>query len=80
MTFVISDKCRNDKSCLYACPVDCIFQGKTTLVIDIGMCIDCGACAKVCRANAIYYEEDLPDSTFLDANREQSRDQIFVKR
>ncbi|WAJ43435.1 FAD-dependent oxidoreductase [Mycobacterium sp. Aquia_216] len=68
MTFVITQNCCKDASCVPVCPVDCIRPaggaGESTdtemLYIDPATCIDCGACAEECPVDAIYYEEDLP--------------------
>jgi Fe-S-cluster-containing hydrogenase component 2 len=35
-------------------------------------CVDCGACLPVCPVDAIYYEDDLPDSLlhYKEINKE----------
>lgn len=78
MTFVITQNCCKDASCVPVCPVDCIrpaggpgeFTGTEMLYIDPATCIDCGACAEECPVDAIYYEEDLPPKLerFQDIN------------
>lgn len=78
MTFVITQNCCKDASCVPVCPVDCIrpvggageLTGTEMLYIDPATCIDCGACAEECPVDAIYYEEDLPAKfeRFLDIN------------
>jgi NAD-dependent dihydropyrimidine dehydrogenase PreA subunit len=74
MTYVIALPCvdTKDKSCIEECPVDCIYEGERMLYIHPDECVDCGACEPVCPAEAIYYEDDLPEkwSGFLAANRE----------
>lgn len=70
MTFVITQRCCNDTSCVAVCPVDCIRPrpgdpGYTTaemLYIDPDTCIDCGACVDACPVDAIYSEYDLSES------------------
>ncbi|WP_336880448.1 FAD-dependent oxidoreductase [Rhodococcus globerulus] len=70
MTFVITQRCCNDTSCVAVCPVDCIRPrpgdpGYTTaemLYIDPDTCIDCGACVDACPVDAIYSEYDLDES------------------
>jgi len=54
------------------CPVDCISEGKNMLYIDPDICIDCGACESVCPVDAIYLEEEVPESEekYIDINRE----------
>jgi ferredoxin/flavodoxin---NADP+ reductase len=69
MTFVITQRCCNDASCIPECPVDCIrptpdqpeFASTEMLYIEPDTCIDCGACVDVCPVSAIYSEEDLPE-------------------
>src|SRR5208283_4031138 len=68
MTYVITQNCCKDGSCVPVCPVDCIrpvggpgeFTGTEMLYIDPDACIDCGACMEECPVDAIYYEEELP--------------------
>lgn len=63
MTYVIGSACVDvmDKSCVEDCPVDCIYEGDRMLYINPDECVDCGACAFICRMDAIYYETDLPE-------------------
>jgi ferredoxin/flavodoxin---NADP+ reductase len=69
MTFVITQRCCSDTSCISECPVDCIrprpedpeFQTAEMLFIDPDTCIDCGACADACPVDAIYSEFDVPE-------------------
>src|SRR5262245_26075690 len=62
MTYVIGKACVDvmDKSCVQECPVDCIYEGARTLYINPDECVDCGACASICRLDAIYWHDDLP--------------------
>lgn len=70
MSFVITQSCCNDASCIPVCPVSCIrptpgdsdFLTSELLYIDPKSCIDCGACMDVCPVGAIYPEEELPES------------------
>jgi NAD-dependent dihydropyrimidine dehydrogenase PreA subunit len=64
MTYVISEPCVDvkDKACIDECPVDCIYEGERMLYIHPEECVDCGACEPVCPVEAIYYEDDVPDS------------------
>lgn len=77
MTFVITQNCCNDASCVPVCPVDCIRPvpsgadpRRTMLYIDPANCVDCGACLAECPVGAIYYEDDLPaeQRVFLNIN------------
>src|SRR6478609_122782 len=73
MTYVITQNCCKDASCVPVCPVDCIrpvggedaasaglLASADMLYIDPESCIDCGACFDECPVGAIHYEEDLP--------------------
>ncbi|MCX5045337.1 FAD-dependent oxidoreductase [Aldersonia sp. NBC_00410] len=68
MTYVITQNCCKDASCVPVCPVDCIrpvasageFTGTEMLYIDPNSCIDCGACQEECPVGAIYADTDLP--------------------
>lgn len=62
MAFVIAQPCVDvlDRSCVAACPMDCIYEGDRSLYIQPDECIDCRACEPVCPVYAIYYEDDLP--------------------
>ncbi|MGY1772464.1 ferredoxin [Blastococcus sp. SYSU D00813] len=63
MTYVIAEPCVDvlDRSCVDACPVDCIYEGGRMAFIQPEECVDCGACVQVCPVEAIYYEDDLPE-------------------
>ncbi len=71
---MIADACIDvkDKSCLAACPVDCIYEGGRTLYIQPDECIDCGFCETVCPVAAIHADDRLPEELrpFLAVNRE----------
>ncbi|PZS39410.1 MAG: ferredoxin [Pseudonocardiales bacterium] len=64
MTYVIGEPCVDvlDRACVEECPVDCIYEGERMLYIHPDECVDCGACEPVCPVEAIYYEDDLPES------------------
>lgn len=64
MTYVITEACidKRDRSCIGVCPVDCIYEGTRMLFINADECIDCAACEPVCPVDAIFYEDDLPES------------------
>lgn len=74
MPYVITDACIDvkDKSCLSACPVDCIYEGGRTLYIQPDECIDCGLCETVCPVEAIHADDRLPKELepWLAINRE----------
>jgi NAD-dependent dihydropyrimidine dehydrogenase PreA subunit len=62
--YVITDACIDvlDRTCTKECPVDCIYEGARAMYINPEECIDCGACEPVCPSNAIYYEDELPET------------------
>lgn len=64
MTYVIASPCVDvvDKSCQQECPADCIYEGVRALYINAEECVDCGACKLACKMEAIFYEDDLPES------------------
>ena len=74
MPFVIASACIDvkDKTCLEACPVDCIYEGGRTLYIQPDECIDCGLCETVCPVAAIHADDRLPpdEARFLAVNAE----------
>ena len=64
MTYVITSACVDvkHKACAAECPVDCIYEGDRTMYINAQECVDCGACKLLCEVDAIFYEDDLPES------------------
>ncbi|MDX6742146.1 ferredoxin [Actinocorallia sp. A-T 12471] len=74
MAYVVAQPCVDvlDRSCVDACPVDCIYPGERMAYIQPDECVDCGACEQVCPVGAIYYEEDIPEewSGFTRINAE----------
>ncbi|GAC68176.1 4Fe-4S binding protein [Gordonia soli] len=83
MTYVITQNCCKDASCVSVCPVDCIRpsdssssgNGPQMLFIDPDTCIDCGACYDECPVDAIHADSDLPPELepFLELNAEYFR-------
>ena len=71
MAYVIAEPCIGckDKSCVSACPVDCIHEGTVEvngrvydqLFIDPDECICCNLCQPECPVDAIYEDDELPD-------------------
>jgi ferredoxin--NADP+ reductase len=70
MTYVITQSCCNDASCVEVCPVDCIHPGPDEsgfgaaemLYIHPDECIDCGACEDACPVDAIFPDDEVPDA------------------
>ncbi|HSV39391.1 MAG TPA: FAD-dependent oxidoreductase [Nocardioidaceae bacterium] len=84
MTYVITQGCCNDASCVPACPVNCIhptpdepgYATAEMLYIDPDGCIDCGACMDVCPVKAIEPDFDLADEflPYQELNAQYFRD------
>lgn len=78
MTYVITQSCCNDASCVEVCPVDCIhpgpdepgFAAAEMLYVHPDECIDCGACEDACPVNAIFPDYEVPDAfaPYVDIN------------
>ncbi len=77
MTFVVTDSCLRCKytDCVEVCPVDCFREGTQFLVIDPDECIDCNLCVPECPVDAIYAEDDVPESQkhFIQLNAELAK-------
>ncbi|RYF48356.1 MAG: 4Fe-4S dicluster domain-containing protein, partial [Comamonadaceae bacterium] len=83
MSFVVTQPCCNDASCVPVCPVNCIrptpddpeFRTTEMLYIDPQTCIDCGACMEACPVEAIHHEDELPEhqSRYREINAEYFR-------
>lgn len=78
MTYVIAQPCVDlkDRTCVDECPVDCIYEGERMLYIQPDECVDCGACEPVCPAEAIFFEDDVPDEW---ADYTQANADFFAK-
>lgn len=77
MTFVVTENCIKCKftDCVDVCPVDCFHEGPNFLVIDPDECIDCTLCEPECPAEAIFAEDELPESQegFIAINAELAK-------
>ncbi|MGH7801857.1 MAG: indolepyruvate ferredoxin oxidoreductase subunit alpha [Thermodesulfobacteriota bacterium] len=73
MAYIIAEPCIGvkDRSCVDACPVDCIYEVEDQLLIHPDECIDCGACVDPCPVDAIFHEDELPDKwkSFIETNK-----------
>ncbi|WP_017933634.1 FAD-dependent oxidoreductase [Nocardioides sp. Iso805N] len=80
MPHVVIQSCCSDASCVVACPVNCIhpapgepgFAEAEMLYVDPDACVDCGACATACPADAVVPHTTLTGSQlpFLALNAE----------
>ncbi|MBB1505046.1 ferredoxin family protein [Pseudoalteromonas sp. SG41-1] len=74
MAFVVTENCIKCKytDCVAVCPADAFYEGPNFLAISPIDCIDCGLCVPECPAEAIYQEDELPDSQqeFTELNTE----------
>ena len=80
MTYVVTQSCCADASCVVACPVNCIhpapgepgFATAEMLYVDPDSCVGCGACVTACPVQAIKPDSALtPDEQpFLAINAE----------
>jgi ferredoxin len=64
MTYVVTSNCQDCRftDCVTVCPVDCFHGDERMLYIDPDECIDCGACIPECPVEAIFAEDDVPES------------------
>lgn len=74
MAYVVTEACIKCKytDCVEICPVDCFREGPNFLVIDPDECIDCTLCVPECPAEAIFAEDDVPETqrAFIALNAE----------
>jgi ferredoxin len=77
MTYVVTEACINCRytDCVDVCPVDCFVEGPNFLAIDPDNCIDCSLCVAECPVEAIYAEDDVPESQvdFIRINAEVAK-------
>ncbi len=56
--------CRGDcRDCMDACPVGAISRKGETLSMDLGKCLFCGECARICTSGAISFSRDYRMAT-----------------
>jgi NAD-dependent dihydropyrimidine dehydrogenase PreA subunit len=79
MAYVVTDACKKDFMCVEQCATAAIAPSEgdpkagtvSQVFINPDDCIDCGSCASVCEADAIFPEGDLPadKAEFAEKNR-----------
>lgn len=64
MAYVVTENCTDCKytDCIAVCPVDCFYEISNQLIISPEECIECGACEAECPVEAIYSEDELPET------------------
>lgn len=77
MAYVVTDACVKCKytDCVDVCPVDCFREGPNMLAINPDECIDCTLCVAECPVEAIYAEDDVPESMqgYITLNAEMAQ-------
>ena len=63
MSYVITELCIRDGSCVEVCPVACIHTTPEApqFYIDPDICIECEQCVVVCPVEAVFLDIELPD-------------------
>jgi NAD-dependent dihydropyrimidine dehydrogenase PreA subunit len=79
MAYVVTDACKKDFLCVEQCATAAIAPTEgdpaagtvAQVFINPDECIDCGSCASICEANAIFADSDLPadKADFAEKNR-----------
>ena len=61
--YVIAEPCVGvkDRACVAVCPVDCIYETPSQLVINPDECTGCSSCMDACPVRAIFPIDQLPD-------------------
>ena len=77
MTYVVVELCVDCKytDCAAVCPVEAFHELPDRLYINADTCIDCDACVPECPVEAIFAEDDVPDTQreFIQLNAELSK-------
>jgi|TARA_B100001093_G_C26732501_1_gene972886 ferredoxin len=77
MSYVVTEQCVRCKytDCVDVCPVDCFHEGPNFLVINPEECIDCNLCVAECPVDAIFADDDLPESQrdFIEINAQLAK-------
>jgi ferredoxin len=73
MTVVVTGNCSLCRftECVDVCPAACFHLDQSMVYVDPVECIDCMACIVVCPVEAIYPEEQVPESerAWIEINR-----------
>jgi len=84
MTHVVTESCIKCRytDCVDVCPVDCFRVGPNFLAIDPDECIDCAVCIPECPVDAIFAEEDVPETQrhFIALNVELAKSWPSITR
>lgn len=61
MSYFITDQCTGCTACFILCPTQAIRgERKVIHVIDVNLCIDCGACGRICSYTAVLDQHAQP--------------------
>ena len=76
MAHIVTGRCVDCRytDCCEVCPVDCFYEieNPKMLVIDPDTCIDCQLCVPECPIQAIYEEDEVPETyqEWIEKNRD----------
>ena len=77
MTYVVVEMCVDCKytDCAAVCPVEAFHELPDRLYINADTCIDCDACVPECPVEAIFAEDDVPETQreFIQLNAELAK-------
>ena len=64
MAYIVIEACYDCKytDCVEVCPVDCFYEDEHMLYIHPDECIDCNACVAECPVEAIFAQDDVPET------------------
>lgn len=78
MAYVVTESCVDCKytDCAEVCPVEAFHEDANILYINPETCIDCDACVPMCPVEAIFPEDDVPESSqsYIALNAEKAPD------
>ena len=80
MAYTVTGNCEDCRftDCVEVCPVDCFYGDAKMLYIHPDECIDCNACVPACPVEAIFAEEEVPESEkkWIQINKDKTLQEI----
>jgi len=77
VTYIVTAHCVDCKytDCVTVCPVDAFHAGPRMVYINPDTCVNCDACVPSCPVEAIFSEDNLPESMkpYLEINAEGAK-------